>query len=126
MAGGGPITDTRIRCSRSETLDQGRQGLWRFSRAKNDKLYEGRDLDVTTDFRDVFAEAAQKHMGTKTWPRSFRTTRRRRRSFADFLARSLLLTVYPRLCGCSIGRSPVQQRISISHLQETWKAGVFP
>ncbi|MBP6002095.1 MAG: DUF1501 domain-containing protein [Pyrinomonadaceae bacterium] len=32
---------------------------------KNDKLYEGRDLDVTTDFRDVFAEAAQKHLGTR-------------------------------------------------------------
>ncbi len=34
-----------------------------FRGLKNDKLYEGRDLDVTTDFRDVFAEAAAKHMG---------------------------------------------------------------
>jgi reactive intermediate/imine deaminase len=32
---------------------------------KNDKLYEGRDLDVTTDFRDVFAEASYKHIGNK-------------------------------------------------------------
>jgi uncharacterized protein (DUF1501 family) len=28
-----------------------------------DKLYEGRDLALTTDFRDVFAEIAQKHLG---------------------------------------------------------------
>lgn len=36
-----------------------------FRGLKSDKLYEGRDLDVTTDFRDVFAEAAFKHLGTK-------------------------------------------------------------
>jgi len=36
-----------------------------FRGLKSDKLYEGRDLDVTTDFRDVFAEAAYKHMGSK-------------------------------------------------------------
>lgn len=29
-----------------------------------DKLYEGRDLALTTDFRDVFGEAAMKHLGT--------------------------------------------------------------
>ena len=38
---------------------------------KNDKLYEGRDLDVTTDFRDVFAEAAQKHLGTRDLAKIF-------------------------------------------------------
>ena len=27
------------------------------------KLFEERDLDVTTDFRDVFIEIAGKHMG---------------------------------------------------------------
>lgn len=31
---------------------------------KSDQLYEGRDLELTTDFRDVFAEVAQKHLGT--------------------------------------------------------------
>jgi uncharacterized protein (DUF1501 family) len=36
-----------------------------FKGLKNDKLYEGRDLDVTTDFRDVFAEAACTHIGNK-------------------------------------------------------------
>ena len=31
---------------------------------KSDKLYEGRDLALTTDFRDVFGEVARKHLGT--------------------------------------------------------------
>ena len=31
---------------------------------KNDQLYEGRDLALTTDFRDVFAEVAREHLGT--------------------------------------------------------------
>jgi uncharacterized protein (DUF1501 family) len=30
---------------------------------KNDQLYEGRDLTLTTDFRDVFGEIAYKHLG---------------------------------------------------------------
>lgn len=30
-----------------------------------EQLYENRDLQVTTDFRDVFAEVAQKHMGVR-------------------------------------------------------------
>jgi uncharacterized protein (DUF1501 family) len=30
---------------------------------KSDKLYEGRDLALTTDFRDVFGEIALKHLG---------------------------------------------------------------
>ena len=30
---------------------------------KNDQLYEGRDLALTTDFRDVFGEIATKHLG---------------------------------------------------------------
>lgn len=32
---------------------------------KNDQLNEGRDLAVTTDFRDVFGEIAAKHLGVK-------------------------------------------------------------
>ncbi len=31
---------------------------------KSDQLYEGRDLALTTDFRDVFAEIAVRHLGT--------------------------------------------------------------
>ncbi len=30
---------------------------------KTDQLYEGRDLNLTTDFRDVFGEVAQRHLG---------------------------------------------------------------
>lgn len=32
---------------------------------KNEQLYEGRDLALTTDFRDVFGEVAQRHLGTR-------------------------------------------------------------
>jgi uncharacterized protein (DUF1501 family) len=32
---------------------------------KSDQLYEGRDLALTTDFRDVFGEIAARHLGTK-------------------------------------------------------------
>ncbi|MDQ2856907.1 MAG: DUF1501 domain-containing protein [Acidobacteriota bacterium] len=31
---------------------------------KSDQLYEGRDLNLTNDFRDVFAEIAKRHLGT--------------------------------------------------------------
>ena len=31
---------------------------------RSDQLYEGRDLALTTDFRDVFGEIATKHLGT--------------------------------------------------------------
>ena len=30
---------------------------------KSEQLYEGRDLALTTDFRDVFGEIAYKHLG---------------------------------------------------------------
>ena len=38
-------------------------GNWKGLR--NDQLNEGRDLAVTTDFRDVFAEVANKHLGVR-------------------------------------------------------------
>lgn len=38
---------------------------------KNDQLNEGRDLAVTTDFRDVFAEVANKHLGNKDLEKLF-------------------------------------------------------
>ncbi len=38
---------------------------------KNDQLNEGRDLAVTTDFRDVFAEAANKHLGNRELDKLF-------------------------------------------------------
>src|SRR5262249_17500565 len=36
-----------------------------------DQLYEGRDLALTTDFRDVFSEVLTKHMGTSDIHRIF-------------------------------------------------------
>jgi uncharacterized protein (DUF1501 family) len=30
-----------------------------------DQRYEGRDLAMTTDYRDVFAEIAEKHLGVR-------------------------------------------------------------
>jgi uncharacterized protein (DUF1501 family) len=30
-----------------------------------EQLYEGRDLDLTTDFRNVFAEVAARHLGAR-------------------------------------------------------------
>ncbi len=38
---------------------------------RNEQLHEGRDLAVTTDFRDVFAEAAVKHMRAKDLAKLF-------------------------------------------------------
>jgi uncharacterized protein (DUF1501 family) len=38
---------------------------------RSDQLNEGRDLALTTDFRDVFAEAAYKHLGTKELDKIF-------------------------------------------------------
>ena len=38
---------------------------------KNENLYEGRDLALTTDFRDVFGEIAQRHLGNKNLDKIF-------------------------------------------------------
>jgi uncharacterized protein (DUF1501 family) len=46
---GGPVRGGRV------------AGEWRGLEKKN--LFEERDLDVTTDFRDVFIEVAEKHLG---------------------------------------------------------------
>ena len=38
---------------------------------KSEQLYEGRDLALTTDFRDVFGEMAQKHLGASNLAQVF-------------------------------------------------------
>ena len=38
---------------------------------KNDRLNEGRDLAVTTDFRDVFGEISYKHLGNRSLDKVF-------------------------------------------------------
>jgi uncharacterized protein (DUF1501 family) len=35
------------------------------------QLFEGRDLAMTTDFRDVFAEALVRHLGARSMSRIF-------------------------------------------------------
>ena len=59
-------------------------GEWRG--LANDKLYEGRDLDVTTDFRDVFAEVAQKHLGSKKADKIFPNYAVQAKNFKGFLS----------------------------------------
>jgi len=56
-----------------------------FRGLNNDKLYEGRDLDVTTDFRDVFAEAAYKHFGVTDLGKLFPNYSATKEKFRGFL-----------------------------------------
>lgn len=57
-----------------------------FKGLKNDQLYEGRDLALTTDFRDVFAEVAQKQLGTKDLAKIFPNYAATERKFRNFLS----------------------------------------
>jgi uncharacterized protein (DUF1501 family) len=57
-----------------------------FRGLKSDRLYEGRDLDVTTDFRDVFAEAAYKHFGAKDLAKLFPNYSATQEKFRGFLS----------------------------------------
>ena len=56
-----------------------------FKGLKNDKLYEGRDLDVTTDFRDVFGEVATRQMGVKDLSKVFPNYSSNASKFKNFL-----------------------------------------
>ncbi len=52
---------------------------------KSEQLHEGRDLAVTTDFRDVFAEAAYKHMGSKDLAKVFPNYAAAKANFRGYL-----------------------------------------
>ncbi len=52
----------------------------------NDKLYEGRDLDVTTDFRHVFGEVAARHLGNKNFDKLFPGYGMKTSEFRGFLS----------------------------------------
>lgn len=52
---------------------------------KNDQLNEGRDLAVTTDFRDVFAEVSYKHLGNKNLDKLFPNYSTGSSKFRNFL-----------------------------------------
>ena len=56
-----------------------------FKGLKNDQLNEGRDLALTTDFRDVFAEAAYKHLGDKNLDKIFPGYQATPTKFRNFL-----------------------------------------
>lgn len=58
-------------------------GDWKGLKAS--ELYEGRDLAVTTDFRDVLGEAAQKHLANKKLDQVFPEYRIDPARFRDFL-----------------------------------------
>ncbi|MDQ3129302.1 MAG: DUF1501 domain-containing protein [Acidobacteriota bacterium] len=53
---------------------------------KNDQLNEGRDLAVTTDFRDVFGEIAYKHSGNKELNKIFPNHQTSPAKFKGFLS----------------------------------------
>ncbi len=53
---------------------------------KNDQLNEGRDLAVTTDFRDVFAEVSYKHAGNKDLEKLFPNYQTNASKFKGFLS----------------------------------------
>ena len=52
---------------------------------KSDQLNEGRDLAVTTDFRDVFGEVAVKHLGSKSLEKIFPNYSAGAKKFKGFL-----------------------------------------
>ena len=52
----------------------------------NENLYEGRDLAVTTDFRDVFGEIAQKHLGNKSLDKVFPNYQTSAKNFRGFMS----------------------------------------
>lgn len=52
---------------------------------KNDQLNEGRDLAVTTDFREVFAEAATKHLAVRDLKTLFPNYQADKNKFKGFL-----------------------------------------
>jgi len=48
-------------------------------------LYEGRDLALTTDFRDVFAEVAARHLGASNLEMIFPGFRPNPANFCGFI-----------------------------------------
>ena len=53
---------------------------------KPDQLNEGRDLAVTTDFRDVFAEVASKHLGSRDFAALFPKYSASKTAFRGFIS----------------------------------------
>ncbi len=53
---------------------------------KDDQLNEGRDLAVTTDFRDVFAEIAGRHLGNTAYDKIFPNYSVNQKNFRGFIS----------------------------------------
>jgi uncharacterized protein (DUF1501 family) len=49
-------------------------------------LHEGRDLAVTTDFRDVLGEVAAKHLGNKNLDQIFPNYQANAKNFRGFMS----------------------------------------
>jgi len=59
-----------------------RKGLRRLAGLEREQLYEGRDLNLTTDFRDVLSQLVTKHLGTKNVEKVFPGYKNNPRSLA--------------------------------------------
>jgi uncharacterized protein (DUF1501 family) len=59
-------------------------GDWKGLDSSN--LYEGRDLAVTTDFRDVFAEVSDKFLGNKNFSKLFPNHTVSEKNFHNFIS----------------------------------------
>ena len=57
MLAGGPVVGGKV------------HGRW--EGLQDNEMYQGRDLPVHTDFRDIMAEALTVHMGIKDLPKDF-------------------------------------------------------
>ena len=60
-----PITATPVACSQLGGPVKGGKVHGKWPGLAVEQLYEGRDLALTTDFRDVFSEILVRHMGTR-------------------------------------------------------------
>ncbi|MCA1573731.1 MAG: DUF1501 domain-containing protein [Acidobacteria bacterium] len=65
---------------------RGGQVFGRWPGLKSEQLYEGRDLALTTDFRDVFGEVARKHLGTSNVQAVFPGYNSAESKFLNFLS----------------------------------------
>jgi len=51
-----------------------------------EQLFEGRDLMLTTDYRDVFAELSQKHLGARNVDKIFPNHKPNAKNYPGLLA----------------------------------------
>ena len=74
-----------MRCSPSAAAVKGGKVYGKWPGLAEEDLYEGRDLALTTDFRDVFSEVLDRHMGAKKLDPVFPGYSPSRKKFRGFL-----------------------------------------